>query len=161
GATGIRFPSMNASGTSNGLTADSVTGSGGGGGGTSAAPGSGNVLTTSALPTEGAQGPSTSIVRLRDVADIELGAANSSQYSTFDFKTAVGVNVFQLPGTNALDVAEAVRRRIKELEPGFPPWLKYEIGYDTTPFIRESIADVKRTLFEAIVLVGLVVLVFL
>ena len=54
-----------------------------------------------------------------------------------------------------------MRRRIKELEPSFPPWLKYEIGYDTTPFIRESIADVIRTLFEAIVLVGLVVLVFL
>ena len=54
-----------------------------------------------------------------------------------------------------------MRQRIKELEPSFPPWLKYEIGYDTTPFIRESIADVIRTLFEAIVLVGLVVLVFL
>ncbi len=160
GATGIRFPSQTASGTSNSLSADSVI-SGGGGGGASAAPGAGNVLTTSALPFDGAQGPSTSIVRLRDVADIELGAANYSQYSTYDFNTAVGVNVFQLPGTNALDVADAVRRRIKELEPSFPPWLKYEIGYDTTPFIRESIADVIRTLFEAIVLVGLVVLVFL
>src|SRR5207248_11741845 len=51
--------------------------------------------------------------------------------------------------------------RLKELEPGFPPWVRYEVGYDTTPFIRESVADVKRTLFEAIVLVGLVVLVFL
>ena len=119
------------------------------------------MLTTSDLSFSGAQGPSTSIVRLRDVADIELGAANYSQYSTYDFNTAVGVSVYQLPGTNALDVAEAVRRRIKELEPSFPPWLKYEIGYDTTPFIRESIADVIRTLFEAIVLVGLVVLVFL
>ncbi len=126
-----------------------------------AQPGAGNVLTTSALPTEGAQGPSTSIVRLRDVADVELGAANYSQYSTFDFNTAVGVSVFQLPGTNALDVADAVRERIKELEPSFPPWLRYEIGYDTTPFIRESIADVIRTLFEAVALVGLVVLVFL
>jgi multidrug efflux pump len=157
GATGIRFPSLAPSGTSNSLSADSVSTSGG----ASAAPGAGNVLTTSSLPTDGAQGPSTSIVRLRDVADIELGAANYSQYSTYDFSTAVGVNVFQLPGTNALDVADAVRRRIKELEPSFPPWLKYEIGYDTTPFIRESIADVIRTLFEAIVLVGVVVLVFL
>jgi multidrug efflux pump len=159
GATGIRFPSMTANGTSNSLSSDSATG--GGGGGKSAAPGAGNVLTTSALPFDGAQGPSASIVRLRDVADIELGAANYGQYSTYDFNTAVGLNVFQLPGTNALDVAEAVRRRLKELEPGFPPWVKYEIGYDTTPFIRESIADVIRTLFEAIVLVGLVVLVFL
>ncbi len=158
GATGIQFPSQAASGTSNSLSADSATASTGG---TSAAPGAGNVLTTSDLSFDGAQGPSTSIVRLRDVADIELGAANYSQYSTYDYNTAVGVSVFQLPGTNALDVAEAVRRRIKELEPSFPPWLKYEIGYDTTPFIRESIADVIRTLFEAIVLVGLVVLVFL
>ena len=160
GATGIRFPSQTASGTSNSLSADTAA-SGGGGGGASAAPGAANVLTTSALSFDGAQGPSASIVRLRDVADIELGAANYSQYSTYDFNTAVGLSVYQLPGTNALDVAEAVRQRLKELEPGFPPWVKYEIGYDTTPFIRESIADVKRTLFEAIVLVGLVVLVFL
>ncbi|HEV3085146.1 MAG TPA: efflux RND transporter permease subunit, partial [Gemmataceae bacterium] len=164
GATGIRFPSQTASGTSNSLSADTAAGGGGGGGGgggASAAPGAGNMLTTSALSFDGAQGPSASIVRLRDVADIELGAANYSQYSTYDFNTAVGLNVYQLPGTNALDVADAVRQRLKELEPGFPPWVKYEVGYDTTPFIRESVADVKRTLFEAIVLVGLVVLVFL
>jgi multidrug efflux pump len=161
GATGIRFPTQAASGTSNSLSADSAAGGGGGSGKASAAPGAANVLTTSALSFEGAQGPSASIVRLRDVADIELGAANYSQYSTYDFNTAVGLNVYQLPGSNALDVAEAVRRRLKELEPGFPPWVKYEIGYDTTPFISESIADVNRTLFEAIVLVGLVILVFL
>ena len=119
------------------------------------------MLSTSDLAIASAPGPSTSIVRLRDVADIELGAANYSQYSTYDYNTAVGLNVFQLPGTNALDVAEAVRKRIKELEPSFPAWLKYEIGYDTTPFIRESIADVIRTLFEAVFIVGLVVLVFL
>jgi multidrug efflux pump len=159
GATGIVFPTQAASGTSNSLSSDSVTA--GGSSGASTTPGAGNVLTTSDLSFSGAQGPSTSIVRLRDVADIELGAANYSQYSTYDYNTAVGVSVYQLPGTNALDVAEAVRRRIKELEPSFPSWLKYEIGYDTTPFIRESIADVIRTLFEAIVLVGLVVLVFL
>jgi multidrug efflux pump len=160
GGTGIQFPSTTSSGTSNSLTADTASTSSSTSG-ASTTPGSGNVLTVSDLPTDGAQGPSTSIVRLRDVAEIELGAANYSQYSTYDFNTAVGVNVFQLPGTNALDVADAVRQRIKELEPGFPPWLKYEIGYDTTPFIRESIADVIRTLFEAIVLVGVVVLVFL
>ena len=119
------------------------------------------MLTTSALSFDGAQGPSASIVRLRDVADIELGVANYAQYSTYDFKTAVGLNIYQLPGANALDVAKAVQQKLKELEPGFPPWVRYEIGYDTTPFVRESIADVVRTLFEAIVLVGLVVLVFL
>jgi multidrug efflux pump len=161
GATGIRFPSQTPSGTSNALSADTAAGGGGGGGGASAAPGAANVLTTSTLSFDGAQGPSAGIVRLRDVAHIELGAANYSQYSTYDFNTAVGLNVYQLPGTNALDVADAVRQKLKELEPGFPPWVRYEVGYDTTPFIRESVADVKRTLFEAIVLVGLVVLVFL
>ena len=160
GATGVRFPSpTTSSSTTNGLTSDTVVNVNTAGG--SAASDSGNVLTTSALPTEGAQGPSSAIVRLRDVAAIELGAANYSQYSTYDFNTAVGLSVYQLPGTNALDVADAVRRRLKELEPGFPSWIRYEIGYDTTPFIRESIADVIRTLFEAIVLVGIVVLVFL
>jgi multidrug efflux pump len=162
-ATGIRFPSSTTSATANGLSSDTVSqgNAASGAASSSAAPGSGNVLTVAGLPAEGAQGPSTSIVRLRDVADVELGASNYSQYSTFDFNTAVGVNIFQLPGTNALDVADAVRRRLKELEPGFPSWVRYEIGYDTTPFIRESIADVIRTLFEAIVLVGIVVLVFL
>ncbi len=160
GATAVRFPSPVAGATSNTLSSDTVVSVGGKGTG-SPAPGSGNVLTVSALPAEGAQGPSSSLVRLRDVADVELGAANYSQYSTFDFHTAVGVSVYQLPGTNALDVADRVRQRLRELEPGFPAWLRYEIGYDTTPFIRESIADVLRTLFEAIVLVGIVVLVFL
>jgi multidrug efflux pump len=160
GATGVRFPSVNTGASSNSLSAEMIA-TGNAASGSAAAPGSTNVLTTSALSFEGGQGPSTSLVRLRDVADIELGASNYSQYSTFDFNTAVGVNVFQLPGTNALDVADRVRRRLKELEPGFPSWIRYEIGYDTTPFIRESIADVIRTLFEAIVLVGIVVLVFL
>jgi multidrug efflux pump len=157
GATGVRFPAPSTS-TTNTLSTDSLNK---GSARASADPGAGNVLTTSALNFDSSEGPSTGIVRLRDVADVELGAANYAQYSTFDFNTAIGLTVYQLPGTNALDVADAVRQRIKELEAGFPSWLRYEIGYDTTPFIRESVADVIRTLFEAIVLVGIVVLVFL
>ena len=69
--------------------------------------------------------------------------------------------IFQLPGTNALDIAERIRSKMKELETRFPEGIAYQAAYDTTPFIRESVADVVQTLFEAVLLVGLVVLAFL
>jgi hydrophobe/amphiphile efflux-1 (HAE1) family protein len=105
--------------------------------------------------------PAPGIVRLRDVARVELGAQNYNQACTFDGHPSVGLSVYQLPGTNALDVAERVRTRMKELKSRFPDGVEYSIAYDTTPFIRESVADVVKTLFEAVVLVGVVVLVFL
>src|SRR5262249_46445371 len=73
----------------------------------------------------------------------------------------VGLAVRQLPGTNALEVAERVRARMNELQTRFPDGVEYRIGYDTTPFIRESVSDVGWTLFEAVVLVAAVVLLFL
>ena len=109
----------------------------------------------------GAEEPATAIVRLRDVARIELGALNYTQSCTFDGYPSVGLNVYQLPGTNALDVADRVRAKMKELETRFPDGVEYEIAYDTTPFIRESIREVFKTLRDAVLLVGLVVLVFL
>jgi multidrug efflux pump len=105
--------------------------------------------------------PSASIVRLRDVARVELAAQNYNQTCTFDGRPSVGLGVHQLPGTNALDVADRVRRKMEELRARFPDGVDYDIAYDTTPFIRESVADVVRTLLEAVVLVGVVVLVFL
>ena len=69
--------------------------------------------------------------------------------------------VYQLPGTNALDVADRVRAKMEELKTRFPDGVDYDIAYDTTPFIRESVDDVVQTLLEAVVLVGVVVLVFL
>ncbi|HEY7427815.1 MAG TPA: efflux RND transporter permease subunit, partial [Gemmataceae bacterium] len=107
------------------------------------------------------QATSSSIVRLRDVARVEMGAQNYNQASTFDGKPTVGFAIYQLPGTNALDVADAVRAKMKELEKHFPDGVAYDIAYDTTPFIRESISDVVRTLLEAVALVAVVVLVFL
>jgi multidrug efflux pump len=153
----IKPPSMPTSST-NGLTAASATQ-----GGATGSPISVDVLTSSKLVGSGAQGPSPGIVRLQDVIDspIELGALNYNQYSSFDGHDAVGISVFQLPGTNALTVADRVRARLKELEPSFPGWVKYKIGYDTTPYVRESVADVINTLFLAVVLVGIVVLLFL
>ncbi len=105
--------------------------------------------------------PSNSVVRLRDVAQLERGALNYTQSCTFDGHPAVGLSVYQLPGTNALDVADAVRAKMEELKTRFPDGVDYAIAYDTTPFVRESVTDVFITLIEAVVLVGVVVLVFL
>src|SRR5262249_33205334 len=105
--------------------------------------------------------PVPGIVRLSDVARVELGAQNYNQSCTFDGRPSVGLSVYQLPGTTALDVAERVRARMVALKARFPDGVEYAIGYDTTPFIRESVADVVRTLLEAVGLVGVVVLVFL
>jgi multidrug efflux pump len=153
----IKTPTMMTS-SANGLTAASITQ-----GGTTGSPTTRDVLTSSAFTSAGAQGPSPGVVRLQDViaSPLELGALNYNQYSSFDSHDAVGISVFQLPGTNALTVADRVRARIKELEATFPGWVKYNIGYDTTPYVRESVADVINTLLLAVVLVGVVVLLFL
>src|SRR5262249_4395092 len=76
-------------------------------------------------------------------------------------KPSVALSIYQLPGSNALEVARLVRERMKQLKERFPPGIDYKIVYDTTPFIQESINEVFETLFDAIVLVALVVLVFL
>jgi len=105
--------------------------------------------------------PSAGIVRLRDVARVELGDQNYNLGCTFDGRPSAGLAVFQLPGSNALDVANQIRAKMEELKADFPEGVEYAIAYDTTPFIRESVADVVHTLLEAVALVGVVVLVFL
>jgi multidrug efflux pump len=107
------------------------------------------------------QAPTTAIVRLRDVARVEMGALNYNQAAFFDGKPTIGLMVYQLPTANALDVADRVKAKIAELSQRFPEDLVYTIGYDTTPFIRESISEVFRTLLDAVLLVAIVVLVFL
>src|SRR5262245_4404174 len=101
------------------------------------------------------------VVRLRDVATVEMGAQNYNQSCRFDGQPSVGLMIYQLPGTNALEVADNVRARMAELKKRFPDGVDYVIGYDTTPFIRESINDVVITLLEAVALVAAVVLLFL
>jgi multidrug efflux pump len=118
------------------------------------------VLSATSLD-RGPRPPAAAIVRLRDVADVEMGALNYNQAVFFDGLPSVGLAVYQLPGTNALDVADRVRARMKELSTRFPEGISYTIGYDTTPFIRESIDEVFRTLLYAILLVAIVVLFFL
>jgi multidrug efflux pump subunit AcrB len=102
-----------------------------------------------------------SLVYLKDVANIELGAQSYDQTCTLDGKPSVALSVYQLPGSNALDVAKRVKQRMRELRDRFPPGIDYAIIYDTTPFINESIVEVFETLFDAVVLVAVVVLVFL
>ncbi len=104
---------------------------------------------------------STGIVRLRDVARVTLGSQQYDQTCTLDGKPSVALSIYQLPGSNALDTAAGVYAKMKELKTRFPDGLDYEIVYDTTPFIRESVNEVFLTLRDAIILVAIVVLAFL
>ncbi len=101
------------------------------------------------------------ITRLREVARVELGAADYSMNTYLNGQPAVGIAVFQLPGSNSISTADAVYARMKQLKETFPEGLEYATPYDTTVFVRESIRDVLHTLIEAIILVVVVVLVFL
>jgi hydrophobic/amphiphilic exporter-1 (mainly G- bacteria), HAE1 family len=106
-----------------------------------------------------AEGPR--VTRLRDVARIELGAQTYNLFFERAGAPAAGIAVFQLPGANALDVADRVHEAMERLEPSFPEGIEYTIPFDTTQFVRQAIHEVYRTLIEAGVLVLLVILVFL
>src|SRR5262249_49097824 len=101
------------------------------------------------------------IVRLRDVAHVELGSQEYSQTCTFDRQRSVALSVYQLPGSNALQVSTLIRSKLEEMKGRFPRGVDYSIVYDTTPFITESIHEVFITLRDAIILVAVVVLLFL
>ncbi len=106
-------------------------------------------------------GPKTALVRLRDVARVERGAQQYDQSCTLDGKPSVALSIYQLPGSNAIDTAEGVYKKMEELKKRFPDGLDYRIVYDTTPFIRESVDEVFSTLVDAVILVAIVVLLFL
>ncbi len=101
------------------------------------------------------------LVRLRDVATIELGAQGYDQTCTLDGAPSVALSIFQRPGSNALKTARLVREKMTELRGRFPQGLEYQIVYDTTPFITESVREVFKTLRDAVILVAVVVLLFL
>jgi HAE1 family hydrophobic/amphiphilic exporter-1 len=101
------------------------------------------------------------IIRVKDVGRVDLGAQSYSQFCTFDGKPSAGIAIYQLPGANALAVADEVGAAMKRLSKSFPEGLKYEIPFDTTEFTRESIHEVYKTLYEAAILVLLVIMVFL
>ncbi|HEX3598805.1 MAG TPA: multidrug efflux RND transporter permease subunit [Lacipirellulaceae bacterium] len=106
-------------------------------------------------------GADGSVTRLKDIARIELGAADYTTNTHYNGKPAVGIGIFQLPGSNSIATANAVYKKLEELKANFPTGVDYSIPYDTTTFVRDSIRDVVKTLLEAIGLVALVVLVFL
>jgi len=107
------------------------------------------------------QGPHGEIVRLGDVGRAELGAKNYSIDSTLDGHPTVGLAVYQQPGGNAIATAKSIRKLMDELKSRFPAGMEYRIDYDTTGFVQESVHSVVHTLFEALALVILVVLIFL
>ncbi|HEY4259705.1 MAG TPA: efflux RND transporter permease subunit, partial [Schlesneria sp.] len=137
-----------------------------GSGDSTAAPSAGNSSSgsggqLSSNTSNGGTQQSTSIVRLRDVGTVSLGSQQYNQSCTLDGRPSVALSIFQLPGSNALSTAEGVYAKMKELKNRFPEGLDYQIVYDTTPFIRESVNEVFATLRDAIILVAIVVLVFL
>src|SRR5882724_7827632 len=101
------------------------------------------------------------VTYLRDVSRTALGARSQNTLSRLDGRPSAGVVVFLLPGSNALDTADGIKARMRELETRFPKGLRYAIAYDTTPFIRESVNEVLHTLRDSIILVSLVILLFL
>jgi hydrophobe/amphiphile efflux-1 (HAE1) family protein len=101
------------------------------------------------------------VVRLKDVADVKLQALDYSSNSYLDHDFAIALAVFQRPGSNALATADGVTDLMAKLAKRFPPGLKYDIVYNPTQFIRQSVNAVIDTIFEAIVLVVLVVILFL
>lgn len=108
-----------------------------------------------------ARAETAQIVRIRDVARVELSRQNYANFSETRGHRSANIPVFSLPGANALDVADRVRQAIADMSKQFPPGLKYEIRYDTTQFVRQAIRDVYETLFEAGILVLIVIMVFL
>ncbi|HEY2138819.1 MAG TPA: efflux RND transporter permease subunit, partial [Chthoniobacterales bacterium] len=106
-------------------------------------------------------GANGQVTRVRDIARVELAARDYTVNSQLGGKPATAIAIFQLPGSNALATSDAVRKKMEELKQRFPPGLDYTIVYDPTVSVRESIQEVQKTLFEAIALVVLVVLVFL
>ena len=106
-------------------------------------------------------GENGEITRLKDIARIELGSSQYALRSLLNNKPAVAIPVFQRPGSNAIEISDAVRARMAQLKQSFPQGVDYEIVYDPTIFVRGSIEAVVHTLLEAIILVVLVVILFL
>lgn len=106
-------------------------------------------------------GEDGTLIKLKDVGRTELGAENYSTFLRFKGNEGVGMGIFPTPGSNALDVAKAVKAEMVRLRQSFPPEVEYEVAFDTTLFVEASLAEVIKTLIEAIALVVLVIYIFL
>lgn len=101
------------------------------------------------------------ITRVRDVARVELGAKDYKYASQFEGRPSAAIAIYQLPGANALEVAQATTAKMEELSANFPDGVEYSIPFDTTAFVEASISEVYTTLFQAVALVVLVIFIFL
>lgn len=106
-------------------------------------------------------GTDGTLVKLKDVGRAELGAESYDSFLRFRGKEAVGLGIYQLPGSNALSVADAVKTEMQRLSSQFPPGIRYDLGFDTTAFVQASLEEVLITLLIAIALVVLVIFLFL
>src|SRR3974390_510709 len=105
--------------------------------------------------------PDGSILRLRDVARVDLGAANLDREPRFNGGPAAAIAIYQTPGANAINTLKEVRSRIEELQKNFPEDLAWKVTYDPTVFVKDTIHEVQKTLVEAFILVVIVVFLFL
>ncbi len=105
--------------------------------------------------------PDGSVLRLRDVARVELGASNLDRDTRLNGGPAAAIAIYQTPGANAIATLNAVRGRIEELQKAFPEDLAWKITYDPTVFVKDTIHEVQKTLVEAFILVVIVVFLFL
>ena len=105
--------------------------------------------------------PDGSILRLRDVARVDLGAANLDRETRFNGGPAAAIAIYQTPGANAINTLNEVRSRIEELQKNFPEDLAWKVTYDPTVFVKDTIHEVQKTLVEAFILVVIVVFLFL
>lgn len=120
------------------------------------------IKTIATQPDESANGSSSAkIVRIRDVGRVELGSSSYSQLAKLNNKPTAAIGIYQLPGANALQVASAVRAAVAKMAKNFPPGMKYSVPFDTTIFVNASVSEVYKTLFEAGILVLIVILFFL
>ncbi|MGD9669785.1 MAG: efflux RND transporter permease subunit [Hyphomicrobiaceae bacterium] len=101
------------------------------------------------------------LLRIKDIGHVELGAQSSDAFARFNGKPGAGIGIYQAPGANAIAVAEAVRKTLDELKVLYPEDLEVKVVYDSTEFVEKMMDAVKETLFEAFILVSIVVFVFL
>lgn len=124
----------------------------------------GNIIikTVDTAPDQNSSASSSAqVVRIRDVGRVELGSESYNQLAKLNGKSTAAIGIFQLPGANALQVAKEVRKAVAKMAKQFPPGLEYSIPFDTTVFVKASITEVYKTLFEAGILVLIVIIVFL
>ncbi len=120
------------------------------------------VKTISRMPNQMADSSSSAkVVRIRDIGRVELGSASYSQNARLNGHPTAAIGIFQLPGANALQVSAAVHKAVEQMAKKFPPGMEYSIPFNTTVFVQESVHEVYKTIFEAGILVLIVIMVFL